>query len=376
MNGCNFQVLRNLFDFLELLVTNEHESDPEMSAMAREFYWIDALCIDQTNNSERNHQVGQIGEIFARANLVHIWLGKKSYPEAIRHLLLGPAGSGDVDQYVDEHEVELWKIRAEERIYFLNIDLFKNEYWDRAWVTQEIVLARCIVASLGNELFNYSDLFYHTTYMPELRIDNPFYQFEYINQKQSTELRGSSLLYLLRHFRNKKCSVPRDRVHSLLSLCDESHKLDVDYETPTAELAYQLLECYRDCMCLCAAIIVAEALHVRYKPFGKPDDLHFAGLYLEIEIQGFEIEKRWIPRGMEWKWPHPHWCPPGLGEYCFVPPPAASFSKCLLYWLRRFIEVLNSNVLLGAYINNGIAVIVPFAKFSLGGLPPGSDGGD
>jgi hypothetical protein len=158
-------------------------------------------------------------------------------------------------------------------------------------VTQEIVLALCIVVSLGTELFNYSDLFYHTTYMPELRIDNSFYQFEYINQKQSTELRGSSLLYLLRHFRNKRCSVPRDRVYSLLSVCDESYKLDVDYETPTAELAYQLLECYRDCMCLCAAIIVAEALHVRYKPFGKPDDLHFAGLYLEIEIQGFNIEK-------------------------------------------------------------------------------------
>jgi hypothetical protein len=50
-------------------------------------------------------------------------LGKKSYPEEIRHLLLGPAGSGDVDQYVDEHEVELWKIRAEERIYFLNTEI-------------------------------------------------------------------------------------------------------------------------------------------------------------------------------------------------------------------------------------------------------------
>jgi hypothetical protein len=302
-------------------------------------------------------------------------LGKKSYPEEIQHLLLGPAGSGDVGQYVDEHEVELWKIGAEERIYFLNIDLFKNEYWDRAGVTQEIVLTRCIVVSLGTELFDYSDLFYHTMYMPELRIDNSFYQFEYINQKQPTELRGSSLLCLLRQFRNKKCSVPRDRVYSLLSLCDESHKLDVDYETPTVELAYQLLECYRDCMCLCAAVTVAEALHVRYKPVNeKRDDLHFAVLYLEIEIQGFNIEKPWISRGMEWKWPHPHWLPPGLGEYFFVPP-AASFSKCLLYWLRRFIEVLNSNILLGAYINIEIAVIVPFAKFSLGGLRPGSDGG-
>jgi hypothetical protein len=91
------------------------------------------------------------------------------------------SGSGDVDQYVDEREVELWRIRAEERIYFLNIDLFENEYWERAGVTQDIVLARCIVVSLGTEVFNYSDLFYHTTYMPELCIDNSFYQFEYIN---------------------------------------------------------------------------------------------------------------------------------------------------------------------------------------------------
>jgi hypothetical protein len=59
-------------------------------------------------------------------------LGKKSYPEEIRHLLLGPAGSGDVDHYVDEHEVELWNIRAEERIYFLNTGISMGDARDCA----------------------------------------------------------------------------------------------------------------------------------------------------------------------------------------------------------------------------------------------------
>lgn len=37
--------------------------------------WIDALCIDQSNIAERNHQVGLMGEIYKKADHVLIWLG-------------------------------------------------------------------------------------------------------------------------------------------------------------------------------------------------------------------------------------------------------------------------------------------------------------
>ncbi|KAI0477382.1 HET-domain-containing protein [Xylariaceae sp. FL0804] len=37
--------------------------------------WIDAICIDQSRDQERNHQVQRMGTIYARARRVVVWLG-------------------------------------------------------------------------------------------------------------------------------------------------------------------------------------------------------------------------------------------------------------------------------------------------------------
>jgi hypothetical protein len=37
--------------------------------------WIDAICIHQASDAEKSHQVALMGEIYARAKLVVIWLG-------------------------------------------------------------------------------------------------------------------------------------------------------------------------------------------------------------------------------------------------------------------------------------------------------------
>ena len=41
----------------------------------RQSIWIDAICIDQTNQRERNLQVNLMGEIYHRARAVVVWLG-------------------------------------------------------------------------------------------------------------------------------------------------------------------------------------------------------------------------------------------------------------------------------------------------------------
>ena len=37
--------------------------------------WIDAICIDQTNLAERNHEVNRMGKIYTLARRVVVWLG-------------------------------------------------------------------------------------------------------------------------------------------------------------------------------------------------------------------------------------------------------------------------------------------------------------
>lgn len=67
INGQKFYVKKNLFDFLENTRGQTKYKHVE--------YWIDALCIDQSNVAERNHQVAQMGMIYSKARHVIAWLG-------------------------------------------------------------------------------------------------------------------------------------------------------------------------------------------------------------------------------------------------------------------------------------------------------------
>jgi len=66
INGRMFSVRSNLYDFL----------DVARLKYTGKLFWIDALCIDQGNNVEKNHQVRQMGEMYSRATLVLVWVGK------------------------------------------------------------------------------------------------------------------------------------------------------------------------------------------------------------------------------------------------------------------------------------------------------------
>jgi len=66
INHRTCEVRQNLLDFLSMARANENAPD---------ICWIDALCIDQMDTAERNHQVAQMGQIYSHATCVHIWLG-------------------------------------------------------------------------------------------------------------------------------------------------------------------------------------------------------------------------------------------------------------------------------------------------------------
>jgi len=40
--------------------------------------WIDALCYDQADISERNHQVRHMNQIYSAATTVLVWLGRET----------------------------------------------------------------------------------------------------------------------------------------------------------------------------------------------------------------------------------------------------------------------------------------------------------
>ena len=75
VNGADFYIYQNVYDFLY---------------MARDRYpgqrlWVDAICIDQANIAEKNHQVPQMGRIYAQASQIVVWLWPET--KAIRNSL-------------------------------------------------------------------------------------------------------------------------------------------------------------------------------------------------------------------------------------------------------------------------------------------------
>ncbi|PVH76983.1 hypothetical protein DL98DRAFT_352436, partial [Cadophora sp. DSE1049] len=72
LNSMPMGVRNNLFTALsqfrvDALVDNEGYNKPVNSRWTTKWLWIDALCIDQENITERSHQVRLMGQIYKDA---------------------------------------------------------------------------------------------------------------------------------------------------------------------------------------------------------------------------------------------------------------------------------------------------------------------
>lgn len=67
-NGITMPIMTNPFPFLVQFRST--------LSVGKRLLWVDAICINQRNVKERNHQVGQMREISTHAESVIVWLGK------------------------------------------------------------------------------------------------------------------------------------------------------------------------------------------------------------------------------------------------------------------------------------------------------------
>lgn len=79
INGRVTWVRPNLWRFLRAVSMSLSRAHPTQQSSEKDSWlpqalWIDALCIDQENIDERNHQVQQMGEIYKNAHSVIAWL--------------------------------------------------------------------------------------------------------------------------------------------------------------------------------------------------------------------------------------------------------------------------------------------------------------
>jgi hypothetical protein len=84
IDGKELLIIRNLWLALYQL-RESFTADP----MTQGMFWIDAICIDQTNLDERSHQVRLMAVIYSQARQVVVWLGEEDKDSRIAlHFML------------------------------------------------------------------------------------------------------------------------------------------------------------------------------------------------------------------------------------------------------------------------------------------------
>jgi hypothetical protein len=110
--------------------------------------WIDALCIDQTNNSERGEQVSKMREIYSHAAETFIWLGDgtRNNELAMQHLSLASTSEQPELWFASRLQTSFEKEKVE---WTAVMEQFKIGYWSRVWIIQESAVSSDLIVCCG-----------------------------------------------------------------------------------------------------------------------------------------------------------------------------------------------------------------------------------
>ncbi len=140
--------------------------------------------------------------------------------------------------------------------------LFQHPYWSRAWIIQEIILAKRIYVRCGTQQITWDALefwswnfinIYSAIGIPLVREHSSMYRGcvdEFFAQRSSQQRESdqfATLSKLIKRYREKLCKEPRDHIFSLISLVDpEKHSggpmLAPNYRDPWTEVFFETLE--------------------------------------------------------------------------------------------------------------------------------------
>lgn len=91
--------------------------------------WIDAICLDQKDETEKTQQIPLMGRIYSDAKRVHIWLGDTEVEEAARAFAVIRSAEREEQPKFDEAET------------MCLTGFFTRPWFTRRWIVQEAVFS-------------------------------------------------------------------------------------------------------------------------------------------------------------------------------------------------------------------------------------------
>jgi hypothetical protein len=239
-------------------------------------FWVDAICIDQSDDDEKSQQVQQMKDIYARAQEVIVWLGPskndsdvamqwiREYgswasrlrigetPELrLRHLLdtLDANGSKslspDMASFLEKLKEQLAGSATSNPLVIPSLsNFFDRAYWSRVWTVQEVARGQTVKFRCGNVTVTEDELHHATRLLRNFRryqslrlgaghshVDDTVSAIDVRNPITLLKIRRAgvslSLIYLLRTCRRFRATDPRDKVFALLGIADDAGDLGV-----------------------------------------------------------------------------------------------------------------------------------------------------
>lgn len=192
--------------------------------------WVDSICIDQDNTSERSHQVGLMRDIYSNARRVIIFLGDDGTTQTPEGALM--RRMSEEAFYAGRGVQFRW---TRERDYPAVQALFSRPYWSRIWVIQEVLLSKEAVVVLGGSSVPLSNIL--KGQISGRTVTHVFPSWTQLTGP-SVDGDGDAASELLMKTASCHATDPRDRIFALLGLVQGAHLegLVADYTKASGDI--------------------------------------------------------------------------------------------------------------------------------------------
>ena len=197
--------------------------------------WIDAICINQRNTPERNHQVAIMGSIYRCCTSLFVWLGEE---------VNAADGQENLSSILDPHR-EPWhswpsQPLTEEQQKLAVKSLLRRPWFHRRWTVQEYLQSDEHLFVIGPLMLTGKQFFdIIKTHCGKLGLSGVLVITRPVasisckrvvtDESWRVATKQFTLLDNLHHFSEALCRHPHDRVYALLSISTDAPLITVDY---------------------------------------------------------------------------------------------------------------------------------------------------
>jgi len=203
--------------------------------------WIDAICINQADNAEKDKQVVLMRRIYVSARRVLIWLGPSS-GDSWEAMMLIPkllrakdiqAAKNSTKRFIEmgtQDKKDLGLPLDMNSAYPALGALLKRTWFTRMWIIQEVAVSREAILVCGNQDCTWADFIAAMDYAGTLLIPTTwnntanFLRIFQIEQARCSAAAGKThnLLALLSLYRSFGVTHCKDKIYALLGLASDT----------------------------------------------------------------------------------------------------------------------------------------------------------